>query len=70
MRTYFARLWAALRGRQFMPLEMGDQISFRSPGGTPLNVEIVSVSYHQESGRTSVLTIEAHAPIRRLTRVP
>lgn len=67
MRTYFARLWAALRGRQFMPLEMGDKFSFRSPGGTPLHVEVVQVSYHQDIDRASVLTIEAMQPVHRLT---
>lgn len=51
-----------------MPLEMGDKFSFRSPGGTPLHVEVTQVSYHQEIDRVSVLTVEAKAPIHRLTR--
>lgn len=69
MNTYFRRLRAALLGRRFEPLELGEQIWFTSPGGTPLCVEISQVSYHQESGRTSVLTVEARSPVHRLRRV-
>lgn len=66
MKTYFRRLWAALLNRQFVPLEMGDMIRFRSPGGTPLALEITQVTYHQEIDRVSVLTVEAKTPIHRL----
>lgn len=68
MKGYLRRLWAALLNRDYTPLEIGDPIAFRSPGGTPLVVEIANVSVHQDIDRVMRLSIEAQSPVARMRR--
>ena len=59
MRTYLGRLWAALCGRDYQPLEWGSPITLRSPGGRLLRMRITQVSYNQTEHQPDALTIEA-----------
>lgn len=66
MRTYLRRLWAALLGRDFQPLDMGATIRFRGPSGEVVECEVTSVTYAVEFHQPAKLTVEAQNPTYRL----
>lgn len=68
MKTYLRRLWAALAGREYVPLRMGERIVIASPGGHLFRMEVVEVTYHDEWGRAATLQITATTASHRLER--
>lgn len=66
MKTYLRRLWAALCGRGFQPLNIGSPIAFRGPGGEVVRVEITAVTYEVDFRSQAHLRIDAEPPIYRL----
>lgn len=66
MKTYFRRLWAALCGRDFVPLNIGSPIAFRGPGGEVVRVEVTAVNYEVAFREPARLVIEARPPIYRM----
>lgn len=66
MKTYLRRVWNALCGREFQPLDIGSPIAFRAPGGEVVRVEVTSVAYNVGFRSEASLQIEARPPICRL----
>lgn len=63
MKAYLRRLWAALLGRPFLPLDIGSPIAFRSPNGDLIQVKVSSVTYMQDFDGIARLTVEARPAI-------
>ena len=68
MKTYWRRLWAALCGREYVPLHVGSTFAVRGPGGEHLRFEVTGVSIHRDFTATDTLQIECQSPARRMVR--